>query len=88
MTEERMPHRLVLEERGKLTVTGVTEISGFDDTAVIAQTELGQLLVQGQELKLKKLSAEDGQVAVEGRICALSYEEPRQSRGRWRRILG
>ena len=39
-----MPHKLVLNERKLLTVTGVTEVVSFDDATVIAHTELGTLV--------------------------------------------
>ncbi len=83
MNEQQLllPHKLTLNERKGLTMTGVTEVISFDDTAVILQTSLGTLTVQGQELQLKNLSLDGGQVAVEGKISALQYEEPRQSRG-------
>ena len=80
MPEEHLPHKLQLNERKKLTMTGVTEVVSFDETAVVLQTSLGLLIVQGQQLQLKNLSLEGGQVAVEGDINALSYEEPRQWR--------
>ena len=79
MTEDQFPHKLTLNERKHLTMTGVTEVVSFDETAVVLQTGLGLLRVQGQDLKLKTLSLEGGQVAVEGSISALVYEEPRQS---------
>ena len=85
MPEEHLPHKLQLNERKKLTMTGVTEVVSFDETAVVLQTSLGLLIVQGQQLQLKTLSLEGGQVAVEGDINALSYEEPRQ--GGWRRLF-
>lgn len=81
MEQETLPHRLTLIERSKLTVTGVTEVVSFDDTMVALQTGLGSLTVQGNQLQLKTLSLEGGQVDVEGSISALSYEEP--SRGGW-----
>lgn len=81
------PHKLVLNERKVLTVTGVTEVVSFDDSSVVLHTALGTLLIQGQELQLKTLSLEGGQVAVDGTISALLYEEPRQSFS-WRRLLG
>lgn len=86
--EERMPHKLQLNERRQLTMTGVTEVVSFDEGAVVLQTSLGTLIVQGQELQLKTLSLEGGQVAVDGNISALSYEEPRQSGGWRRRLFG
>lgn len=87
MTEAQLPHDLRLKDRRELTMTGVTEVVSFSDTAVVLRTGLGTLTVQGQELGLKNLSLEGGQVAVDGTISALIYEEPRQS-GFWQRLLG
>lgn len=85
MAEERLPHKLTLNERRQLTMTGVTEVVSFDETQVVLKTSLGTLIVQGQELHLKTLSLDGGQVAVDGQIAAFAYEEPRQSG--WRRFL-
>ena len=85
MEDTRLPHKLQLNERKSLTMTGVTEVVSFDENTVVLQTSLGLLLVQGQQLSLQNLSLEGGQVAVEGDINALSYEEPRQ--GGWRRLF-
>ena len=85
MAEEHLPHKLQMSERKNLTMTGVTEVVSFDEGCVVLQTSLGLLVVHGQQLQLKNLSLEGGQVAVEGSISALSYEEPRQSG--WRRLF-
>ncbi|MCI5485658.1 MAG: sporulation protein YabP [Clostridiales bacterium] len=85
MPEEMLPHKLQLSERKVLTMTGVTEVVSFDENSVVLQTSLGLLIVQGQQLSLKNLSLDGGQVAVEGSISALAYEEPRQSG--WRRLF-
>ena len=86
MAEEHLPHKLQLNERRQLTMTGVTEVVSFEETAVVLQTSLGNLILQGQGLQLKTLSLDGGQVAVDGNISALVYEEPRQSGG-WRRLF-
>ena len=81
------PHKLTLNERKELTMTGVNEVVSFDDTAVVLRTGLGDLVIQGQDLHLKTLSPEGGQVAVDGQISSLIYEEPRT--GGWlRRLFG
>ena len=85
MTEERLPHTLHLADRKDLTMSGVREVVSFDETTVVLQTDLGTLVVQGQELKLKTLSPEGGQVAVDGTVTALVYEQPRS--GTWRQRL-
>ena len=87
MGEERLAHRLALEERKKLTMTGVAEVVSFEEDAVVLKTGLGDLRVHGQGLKLKTLSPEGGQVELTGRVTALIYEEPRPG-GSWvRRLL-
>ena len=82
-----LPHKLTLNERKTLTMNGVSEVVSFDEDCVVLRTELGTLVVQGRDLQLKTLSLDGGQVAVNGTVSALIYEEPRPS-GRWRRFLG
>ena len=84
----QMPHRLTLNERRQLSMTGVSEVVSFDDTAVVLRTELGTLVIQGQQLQLKTLSLDGGQVVVEGSVSALHYEQNRTSGGWFRRLLG
>ena len=89
MAEQKLelPHKLTLDERNRLTMTGVTEVVSFDDDAIVLRTSLGLLAVQGSGLKLKTLSLEGGQVAVDGRVSSLQYEEPRPERTLWQRLL-
>ena len=84
MTEQPipMPHKLTLNDRKQLTVSGVTEVVSFDDASVVIRTPLGTLVVMGQDLQLKTLTGEGGNVVVEGHISNLSYEEPRPT-GSW-----
>ena len=86
--EDRMalPHKLTLNQREDLTLTGVTEVVSFDDNTVILKTHLGTLIVQGQDLLLKTLSLEGGQMEVDGEV-SLVYEEPRAA-GFWQRLFG
>lgn len=86
--EEALPHKLQLSQRRQLTMNGVTEVVSFEENAVVLQTSLGTLIVQGRELQLKQLSLEGGQVAVDGSISALIYEEPRQGGGWRHRLFG
>lgn len=76
-----MPHKMTLTERKSLTLTGGTEVVSFDENAVVVKTSLGQLAIHGKGLQLKNLSLEGGQVAVDGHIAALIYEEPKPSGG-------
>ena len=66
---------LILENREKLSVTGVNDVLSFDDQVVIIETELGLLTVKGENLKINKLNIDTSEVIVEGRIENLSYSE-------------
>lgn len=79
--ENGMPHKLTLNERKALTLTGATEVVSFDENAVVVKTALGQLTVHGKDLQLKNLSLDGGQVAVDGHIAAIIYEEPKSAGG-------
>lgn len=88
MTQEQTPHRLMLDSRNKLTVTGVSEVVSFDEMTVVLQTVMGTLVVQGEQLQLKNLSQDGGQVDVEGTVSSLGYEQTRQRGGFLSRFLG
>lgn len=66
---------LVLENREKLSISGVLDVLSFDDQVVIVETELGLLNVKGENLRINKLSIDTSEVVVEGEICSLSYSE-------------
>ena len=89
MAEQNVfPHRLSLNERKELTVTGVTEVVSFDEEAVILKTPLGTLNIHGRQLQLKNLSTNGGQVEVSGNIAAMIYQQTKPT-GSWvRRLFG
>ncbi len=85
--EQKSPHKLTLSARSDLTISAVTEVVSFDDTAVILRTELGTLVVQGTNLQLVNLNVEGGVTQVQGTITALTYEELRPKGGWLHRLL-
>ena len=66
---------LILENREKLTITGVLDVLSFDDQMVIVQTELGMLSIKGDDLKINKLNIDTSEVIVEGNRNKLNYSE-------------
>lgn len=66
---------VILENREKLTISGVLDVLSFDDQIVILETDLGLLTVKGENLRINKLSLDTTEVIVEGTIINLSYSE-------------
>ena len=58
-------HNLILEERGSLTVTGVSDIDSFDEETVVVYTDLGELTVRGSGLHINKIDVDAGELELE-----------------------
>ena len=71
---------MVLENREKLSISGVLDVLSFDDQVVMVETELGLLTVKGQNLRINKLSIDTSEVIVEGEISYLAYSEVGQNK--------
>ena len=79
-----MDHHLILEDRERLTVSGVEEVESFDENTIVMVTAQGVLIVRGENLHIEKLS-----LKVEGMVESLTYEEDRGRRGSFlSRLLG
>ena len=74
-------HSVILEDRKQLSLSGVSDVSGFDEETVVLETELGQLTVKGSSLHISTFSLETGELNLDGSICSLVYAENRQTEG-------
>ena len=59
MTEEKnlpkLPNNIIMDDRKKLSVSGVTDIDSFDEQTVIAVTQLGELTIRGWDLHITRI---------------------------------
>ncbi len=79
---------LILENREKLSISGVLDVLSFDDQIVILETELGLLTVKGENLRINKLSLDTAEVIVDGEIYSLGYSEKSMEKKSGGGILG
>ena len=77
----KMPHNLVMEDRKVLSITGVSDVDSFDESTIIVFTDLGELTVRGNDLHIRNLNIEAGEVSLEGKIASRSYADnmPKQA---------
>ena len=54
-------------------VTGVQDVTEFDNNIIDLDTSLGRLLIKGRDLKVKGLNLEKGEVEIEGSMDSLVY---------------
>ena len=64
---------LYLENREKLRITGVSDVIGFDEQNISVQTQKGDLIIGGEDLKITKLDVESGEMFIEGTLNSFFY---------------
>lgn len=67
------PHRLMMEDRGKIGITGVADVISFDDKQVVLDTDKGLLTIKGKDLCVSRLTIEKGEVDIDGQADSLHY---------------
>lgn len=86
--EAQKKHTLNLDNREKLSLGGVDDVSGFDENLIVLSTTFGALTVRGDGLHIDRIDLEAGQLEVRGKIRELSYDEPVREGGFWARLFG
>lgn len=75
LISNRTQHKLILNNRNSLSITGVTEVLSFDVKEILLETCEGMLMIRGNEMHVTKLTVEKGELAIEGRIDSFTYSE-------------
>ena len=76
-----LPHKITLDSRSRLNMTGIKEVESFDEGMVVLHTTRGTLVVRGEGLHLQLLSLDGGQVLVDGTVDSLTYEDTGREAG-------
>jgi len=66
-------HKIILEQRAKATLTGVTDVNSFDEQTIITDTESGTLIIKGSSLHISNLNLNNGILELTGEINSFSY---------------
>lgn len=84
----RMPHQLILEERKRMRILGVTDVENFDEICVELATSAGLMTVKGEEMHVDSLNLENGEMTLTGQIHSIEYEENRERGSLFSRLFG
>lgn len=88
MNKDQGNHRILVDERGRASITGVTEVVSYDENNIVMETNKGQLTLDGSTLNIVKLNLGEGEIAIEGRIDAFYYMEQAGKRSLFSRLFG
>ena len=70
-----LPHGLTMQDRQKVTLSGVTDVANFDETQVVVATTMGTLTIRGSGLHVDQLSLDSGDLKLVGSIDSLEYDD-------------
>lgn len=70
---ENITSRVVLENRARLTITGVGRVDNSNETSIVLLVNETKLCVNGTDMHIVRLSIEEGVVEIEGTINAIKY---------------
>ena len=83
----RLNHNIIVEDRKKMTLTGVKDVLSFDEETVVLETSLGRLTVKGSGLHIINFDTKSGDLSAEGRHYALVYTSEEKNGGVFSRIF-
>ncbi|MBQ9156576.1 MAG: sporulation protein YabP [Eubacterium sp.] len=66
-------HKISLYNRETGMISGVNEVISFDPGEIILDTELGVLMIHGEDLHVTKLMVEKGEVELSGSVDSMTY---------------
>ncbi len=66
-------HNIILENRSRLSISGVTDVEGFDESSVSIYTIMGDLVIRGKKLKVEGVNIETGDMVISGEVKSLAW---------------
>lgn len=81
-------HRLQIMNRNSVSLTGIVDVISFDLNTIILETVQGNLTMKGNEMHVKRLNLEKGEVDVDGKIDSLVYSENYSMRQKGESLVG
>lgn len=84
---EALMHDIVIENRKRLSATGIQNVDSYEDDCIVAQSECGEIVIKGHELKISRLSVETGDMTVDGNIDSVSYNASKVSGSFFSRVF-
>ncbi len=72
-TMTRQEHKVEINQRKEIEISGVKELDSFDNEEFLLQTTMGYLVVRGQHLQLKNLNVEEGFLQITGKLYEMTY---------------
>lgn len=70
---DEIKHDVVIKSRNRIELSGISDVSSYDEKEIIAQTSKCGVTIEGEGLKIERFNSENGELIVNGLINGLYY---------------
>lgn len=74
-------HDVSMANRERLTMSGVKDVSSFNENIITLETVMGPCVIEGEGLNIQQLSLDVGKMVVNGKVNMIDYRAM-QSKGK------
>lgn len=71
--QDALKHDVLIKSRQRMEMTGISDVSSFDDAEIVVQTENSGVSIEGENLKIEKFNSENGELVLNGSINGMFY---------------
>lgn len=79
-TNEEAKHNVLIKSRQRMEMTGISDVSSFDEAEIVVQTGNSGVSIEGENLKIEKFNSENGELILNGSINGLFYYSKKPSK--------
>ena len=66
-------HEVKMIDRNQIYLTGINKIDSFDSEEFLMESNMGNILLKGEDLEIVRLDTHDGNVRIKGIVNSIAY---------------
>lgn len=70
---KELKHDVILKSRTKLEMTGINDVTSYDENEIIVISNNLSLSIEGENLKIERFDSEKGELIVNGLVNGIFY---------------
>lgn len=79
---------VIIESRKRLNISGVKDVTSFDDETILLDTVFGRMTIKGENVRIESFNTTTGDIVANGKIHAVVYmSDAKTSGGFFSRLL-
>ena len=79
---------VIIESRKRLNISGVKDVTSFDDETILLDTVFGRMTIKGENIRIESFNTTTWDIVANGKIHAVVYmSDAKTSGGLFSRLL-